>query len=452
MNNKMQPAPLGPGTGKIGRHYGEELPEALAMTPAPLPFDEAERLAELRALEILDTPAEARFDRIVQLAARVFQTPIAYIAMMDANRQWIKAGCGFEASESDRKTSFCSHTILQDTPLVVKDTLLDDRFRYSPLVVDEPYIRFYAGHPLSGPGGRHVGTLCLADRVPRTLDDAQLEILAHLAAMVERELGMVSLIRTQRELLETKTELITAQDRLAHELAEAAAYVKSLLPARLEGSIRTDWQFVSSSALGGDFFGYRWLNDHSLAIYLLDVMGHGVGAALLSTSIESALRGRLLGSLAFDHPAAVMGALNDAFPMDQNDGRFFSMWYGVYHRGERMLEYANAGHPPPLMFNGSRVSRLGGTGTMVGIAPGSRFASKRVSVAHNARLYLYSDGAYEVATPPGGMLMLEGLQEIIARVTTIDGPHTAEILRLIRAAHGQTEFKDDVSLLEIVFD
>ena len=421
------------------------------MISAPLPVDEVERLAELQALEILDTPSETRFDRIVELAARVFRTPIAYVAMIDANRQWFKSRCGLDASETARDISFCSHTILQGGPLVVPDARLDPRFCDNPLVVGEPHVRFYAGYPLAGPGGRRVGTLCLADRVPRTLDDGELEILSRLAAMAEHELGMVSLIRAQRDLLDTKTRLLATQRRLAEELAEAAAYVQSLLPAPLERPVRTDWQFVCSSELGGDFFGYRRLDEHRLAIYLLDVMGHGVGAALLSTSVESALRGTTLAGLAFDDPAAVLGALNLAFPMESNDGRFFSMWYGVYDVRDRSLVYANAGHPPALLFNGVAVTRLGTTGMMVGVMPDSKFPARRILVAPGSRLYLYSDGAYEVTLPGGGMLLLEGLEAIIASVQAADRPRTAEVVRLIREAQGKAEFKDDVSILEVEF-
>lgn len=422
------------------------------MIAAPLPIDESERLAELQALEILDTPSESRFDRIVELAARVFGVPIAYVALIDSDRQWLKSRCGIEVAQTSRDTSFCAHTILEEGPLIVPDTRLDPRFQDNPLVVDEPHIRFYAGYPLAGPGGRVVGTLCLADRKPRALDDGEIQILARLAAMVEHELGMVSVIRAQHELLETKTQLIAAQKRLAHELAEAAEYVRSLLPAPLECPIRTDWQFVSSSQLGGDFFGYRWLNDHRLAVYLLDVMGHGVGAALLSTSVESVLRGGTLASLDFDDPAAVVAALNLNFPMEQNDGRFFSMWYGVYDRLDRSLVYTNAGHPPPLLLDGTEASRLAGTGMMVGVLPTTEFLAKRVAVPRRSRLFLYSDGAYEFTVPDGGMLTIEGLQAVIARVVATDHPRTAEILSLIREAHGKTEFPDDVSLLQLAFD
>jgi sigma-B regulation protein RsbU (phosphoserine phosphatase) len=427
------------------------------MIAAPIPLNEAERLTELQALKILDTPSEARFDRIVELAAHVFRVPIAYVAMVDANRQWFKSRKGLEVAENPRGVSFCSHTILQDGPLVIDDALLDPRFCDSPLVLGEPFVRFYAGHPLKAPGGSKVGTLCLADHTPRTLTDSDLEVLKRLAAMAEHELGMVSLIRSQRELLETKTQLIEAQTHLAHELSEAAEYVKSLLPQPLNGSIRSNWQFVSSSALGGDFFGHRWLNENCLAIFLLDVMGHGVGAALLSTSVESVLRGGPIANIALDDPAAVIKTLNLAFPMEENDQRFFSMWYGVYDRRDRSLTYTNAGHPPALLVHGHKSSsptihRLGATGTMVGAIPDSHFTSRRIAVPHHSRLYLYSDGAYELTTPDGGMLAIEDMEAMIARVSSSDTPQTAEILRLIRAAHGHAEFQDDVSLLEVAFD
>jgi sigma-B regulation protein RsbU (phosphoserine phosphatase) len=128
------------------------------------------------------------------------------------------------------------------------------------------------------------------------------------------------------------------------------------------------------------------------------------------------------------------------------------MWYGVYDRRDRALVYTNAGHPPALVFERGEVLRLGATGTMVGLTPEDEFQAERVFVPRQSRLYLYSDGAYEVTTPQGGMLMLEGLEAIIARLSVADGPQTAEILRLIRQKHGKTELQDDVSLLEVAFD
>ncbi|HEV3260784.1 MAG TPA: GAF domain-containing protein [Gemmataceae bacterium] len=207
------------------------------MLTAPAPPDEAERLADLHALQILDTPAEERFDRIVSLAASVFDVPIAYIALIGADRQWFKAQCGLRVDETGREVSFCSHTILQHDPLIIPDATLDERFRDNPLVLGDPYIRFYAGHPLRGPRGRNVGTLCLADRRPRSLSGRQIGVLGQLAALAEHELRMVDLIEVQRELL-------VARKQLAKELAEAAEYVQALLPEQLTGPLSTDWRFL----------------------------------------------------------------------------------------------------------------------------------------------------------------------------------------------------------------
>ena len=112
--------------------------------------------------KILDTPPEERFDRIVRLARRVFDVPIAYIALVDDDRQWFKARCGIAFDSTGRDVSFCGHTILHDGPLIVPDTHEDERFRDNPLVVNPPYLRFYAGHPLKGQGGYNMGTICLA--------------------------------------------------------------------------------------------------------------------------------------------------------------------------------------------------------------------------------------------------------------------------------------------------
>src|SRR5690242_20734277 len=110
------------------------------MIAASIPSHETERLADLRALRILDTPPEERFDRIVRLAARVFDVPIAYIALVDADRQWFKAKCGLHTESTSRAISFCGHTIVHDGPLIIPDAHRDERFRDNPLVVNPPHV------------------------------------------------------------------------------------------------------------------------------------------------------------------------------------------------------------------------------------------------------------------------------------------------------------------------
>jgi GAF domain-containing protein len=138
------------------------------MPKAPLPKNETERLAALYRLEILDTPAEERFDRITRIAAELFDVPISYVALLDDDRQWFKSSCGLNVSETPRDVSFCSYAINENQPLVILDAREDERFRDLPIVTGDPHIRFYAGCPLAVPKQLNVGTLCVGNRSQRS--------------------------------------------------------------------------------------------------------------------------------------------------------------------------------------------------------------------------------------------------------------------------------------------
>jgi len=148
---------------------------------APLPPDERARVEALRRFKVLDTEPEQVYDDIARLAAYVCQTPTALITFVDDNRQWFKARVGFGPRETPRDVSFCAHAILQPGPLVVTDALDDERFRDNPLVLEAPYIRFYAGFPLTSDEGLRVGTLCVIDTERRRLFDDQREALGRLS-------------------------------------------------------------------------------------------------------------------------------------------------------------------------------------------------------------------------------------------------------------------------------
>jgi len=158
--------------------------------PAPpaLPPNEAERLQALRRLNILDTSPEERFERIARITRRHFNMPIALIGFIDADRQWFKVCQGLDAQEAPRDVSFCGHAILEDRIMTVPDARMDPRFADHPLVIGEPSIRFYAGAPLAIHSGHRVGTLCVIDRVPRILDDDDLDMLRDLGNCVELQL------------------------------------------------------------------------------------------------------------------------------------------------------------------------------------------------------------------------------------------------------------------------
>jgi diguanylate cyclase (GGDEF)-like protein len=163
------------------------------MIAAPKPPDEERRLAALHALKLLDTEPEERFDRITRLARRVFGASMATFTLVDADRQWFKSEVGVGGKENPRDVSFCAHAILEPDTMLVEDARYDKRFHDNPLVTGDPNIRFYAGHPVTGPGGEVLGTLCVLDDKPRALDDFDAEALAEMAAMVEAEVASLSL-------------------------------------------------------------------------------------------------------------------------------------------------------------------------------------------------------------------------------------------------------------------
>jgi GAF domain-containing protein len=156
---------------------------------AGMPADEAARLWALRGLDLLDTPAEERFDRLTRLAAALFDVPVALVTLVDRERQWFKSRHGLDLLETHRDASFCAHAILGDDIMVIPDAQQDCRFADNPLVAGEPRARFYAGFPVRASNGACVGTLCLIDTRPRDLDGAKLALLRDLGSLVRRELN-----------------------------------------------------------------------------------------------------------------------------------------------------------------------------------------------------------------------------------------------------------------------
>ena len=173
-----------------------ESPASRLASNADANLNEAQRLAALRRYEILDTPPEPAFDRIARLASYILGAPISLVSLIDETRQWFKAHQGLETTQTPRSMAFCAHAILSDDVLVVPDARADRRFADNPLVTGEPNIRFYAGAPLRTPEGHRLGTLCVIDRRPRTLDDEKRGLLADLSALVvdELELRRVNLV------------------------------------------------------------------------------------------------------------------------------------------------------------------------------------------------------------------------------------------------------------------
>ncbi len=163
------------------------------MITPEIPLNEAERLHALRALQILDSSHEERFDRVTRMARRMFGVPISVVSLVDEDRQWFKSAQGLDASQTAREISFCGHAINQDGLFIIPNALVDERFHDNPLVTEAPNIRFYAGYPLKLRQGINIGTLCLIDSKPREMDDEDRLLLQDLGEMIEQEIKSIQL-------------------------------------------------------------------------------------------------------------------------------------------------------------------------------------------------------------------------------------------------------------------
>jgi diguanylate cyclase (GGDEF)-like protein/PAS domain S-box-containing protein len=175
-------------------------------------IDEAKRLAALERSGLMDSAAEPEFDELVEMAAAICEAPMSLVTLLDEHRQWFKAAVGMQVTETSREVAFCSHTILQPDLMLVEDATRDPRFRDNPLVTGDMHLRFYAGVPVSDPAGHPLGSLCVLDRVPRTLTEGQLMALRVLGKQANARLEL----REQRRALETALAAAeAARERLA---------------------------------------------------------------------------------------------------------------------------------------------------------------------------------------------------------------------------------------------
>ena len=163
------------------------------MEKPKIPENEVERLHVLRALDILDTEQEERFDRVTRMAKRMFGVSISLVSLVDEGRQWFKSKQGLDAEQTPRDISFCGHAINEDGVFIVPNALNDERFHDNPLVTGAPNIRFYAGYPLKLKEGIKIGTLCLIDPEPKTLDEEELQLLIDLGTLIEREIKSIQM-------------------------------------------------------------------------------------------------------------------------------------------------------------------------------------------------------------------------------------------------------------------
>jgi sigma-B regulation protein RsbU (phosphoserine phosphatase) len=350
--------------------------------------------------------------------------------------------CSDPAHAIDAANEFRPTVILQDLVMPEVDGLQLVKFyranpatRETPLVVlsskEEPVIKARAF------------SLGANDYLVKLPD--KLEVVARIRY---HSRGYINLL----ERNEAYQKLAESQRELAAEVNRAAQYVQSLLPPPLaSGPVTIAWKFVPSTQLGGDMFGYHWIDRDNLAIYLLDVSGHGVGSSLLAVSAANVLSAQGLSGADPRDPGQVMTRLNEMFQMDRQDGKYFTIWYGVYQPASRTLAYCNAGHPPALLHCGGKVHQLEADAPAVGMIPELPYDTRTIEVSPGGRLLVYSDGVFEIEEPSGSMWQYSDFIARISHEFDEPGDLIEGHLQFVRRLGGNDVLGDDFSMVEVRF-
>lgn len=390
---------------------------------------EASRQRAVDELGLLDTPPEDRFDRMTQLAQRLFGVQIAAVTLIDHDRQWFKSCTGAQITEADRSTVFCSVTIMHDEALILRDTQEDVRFRENPLVTGESGIRFYAGYPLAVHGER-VGTLCLLDSRPREFSDVDEDLLRELASWVQKELT------------------------LTQELDRAAEVQRGLLPKRMVSLSGFDVAggCAPARAVGGDFFDWYPVGEGA-AFTLADVMGKGVGAAIIAATVRAVLRSgsRLadIGDVVEVAAATLEEDLDEA-------ASFVTLFHARLDMDSGLLRYVDAGHGLSLVVRAGALTsgheRLTSLDPPLGFALDAPWQEQSIFLGYGDTLVSVSDGVLDLFD--GSLAALDDVEAVVRAVADrAEHPAGVGFAQAIvdelihRAAHGAAP--DDVTALVI---
>jgi sigma-B regulation protein RsbU (phosphoserine phosphatase) len=264
-------------------------------------------------------------------------------------------------------------------------------------------------------------------------------------------------VRAGLRLHELSRDLKEQKHLLETELAEAAEYVCSILPEPLVTSFLTiDVRFIPSRQLGGDSFDFYWLDANHLAIYLLDVSGHGLRAALPSLSILNLLRSRGLEQVNYYRPNEVLSGLNRNFQMTPRHDKYFTIWYGVYNHKQRRLTYSCAGHPPAILLTADtqvklREQHLKTPGFPIGMFSDAEYVNADCLIHSPASLYLFSDGIYEIERPDGKILGLLEFINLVRNHCQQPKQDLDWLLQKIKIEANNHQFQDDLSIVKIDF-
>ncbi|ROR67421.1 PP2C family protein-serine/threonine phosphatase [Agrococcus jenensis] len=376
--------------------------------------DEEQRQRALEALGVLDTPPHERVDRITRLAKDLFDVPMVSVTLLDRDRQWRKSQIGLGGSEAPRDGSFCDATVRSGGTLIVSDAGEDADWADNEFVLGDPHLRFYAGHPLAAPGGEHVGTLCILDTKPRGLDARERDLLRDLAQWVQLEL---------------------AQEK---ELDDAVLIQRALAPRRLPSV--PGYEIAAGSIAAGSIAGdVHDIVAHGgeLRVTLADVMGKGMGPAIIASAVRASLRtapDRPIATAVQELDALLEESLTDA-------GVFVTAFHSSLDLASGAIGFVDAGHSLAfaLRADGSW-EQLRSTGLPLGMGLDEERTEAHAALGPGDALLCCSDGLLDVLDPAEPF---RHVAEVLAEL----GPQGAveEALRLA----AEQRAPDDVTVIVV---
>ncbi len=300
------------------------------------------------------------------------------------------------------------------------------------------------GYPIWG----ELSVDCLRD------DRGEVEFfIAHIVDVTAEVHTRQQLARRHQQNRALTQRLDAQRERLRSELKTAGAYMSALLPGDLAGTVPVFQHYLPSHELGADCFDYRWVDDDHLAVYLIDVSGHGIAPALEAISVHSLLRSGAFAPSTLLEPDRVLTELNEKFPMSDHGGNYFTMWYGVYQASNHTLRYAGAGHPPALILAGDADPiRLASQSVPVGMFIDTEFACDTCTIPPDSELLLYSDGAFELPPLEGTTWSLPDFVALCAAVSATPGWTLELLAKELQDRTATGLFGDDCSLVLLRFD
>jgi predicted ATPase len=242
-------------------------------------------------------------------------------------------------------------------------------------------------------------------------------------------------------------------ERMRAEFAAGLKYVRDCIPPPMDGPVSVDWRYRPASTLGGDTIGYHWVDEDHLALYLIDVTGHGLDAALLSVTVANVIRAGALPGADMRQPGQVLAKLNDAFQGEHHGNRFFTIWYGVYRRSTRTMAWGAGGHPPSIvLLRGEPVPLLlPSTGPIMGVLTNVDFQAQSCRIPPGARLLIFSDGVFEIFRDGGAAWNLDACIAYLAALGEQEGSLVDKLLDHVHLLRGSARLDDDFSVIEARF-